>query len=47
MTKPALSHPSLLPLDGGINFRDLGVTLPLMLGASSEACYSAPVHSIA
>ncbi|MDN0124459.1 tyrosine-protein phosphatase [Yersinia aleksiciae] len=27
MTKPALSHPSLLPLDGGINFRDLGGNL--------------------
>ncbi|EOW1911223.1 TPA: tyrosine-protein phosphatase [Yersinia enterocolitica] len=24
MTTSALSHPSLLPLDGGINFRDLG-----------------------
>lgn len=27
MTTPALSHPSLLPLDGGINFRDLGGNL--------------------
>ncbi|MCV9879062.1 tyrosine-protein phosphatase [Brenneria izbisi] len=24
MTEPTLLHPSLLPLDGGINFRDLG-----------------------
>ncbi|CNH24686.1 tyrosine-protein phosphatase [Yersinia pekkanenii] len=27
MTTSALSHPSLLPLDGGINFRDLGGNL--------------------
>ncbi len=32
MTMTTFSHPSLIPLDGGINFRDLGVTLPLMAG---------------
>lgn len=46
MTDILQTHPSVLPLTGGINFRDLGGKSSVMAVLSNLAYSFAPVHWI-